>query len=358
MIKTEFEMKIEEILKKWDYNGSVCITKENEVVFEGAFGMADMENKIPNTRDTIFSIASVTKQFTAVCIMMLFEEGKLNINDTLEKYIPEYAYAEKITLRQMLNMSSGIPDMINEVIEENMNQEEKTTELSERDFMVYKTQECSKPFTLSEVLKLVNNRPLNFTPGSKLSYSNTNYAFLGAIVERVSKIPLSDFMMEHIFSVLEMMNTYGRPEKATSIGYGRYQDGIVQFGYVRDLSGDGCVVSTAKDLSIWLNAVLEKKLLKESSWEQCLTPVVNTESSFPNNYGFGWLKNGEWYQHAGEDMGYITHVFMSLECKITVSMIKNLSSPFIQDANPWCPEYEIMDCVVNHYISNNKIRIK
>ena len=348
MDKTEFETKMKETLKKWDYNGSVCITMENEVIYEGSFGMADMENKIPNTNDTIFSIASVTKQFTAVCIMMLFEEGKINIDDTLDKYIPEYVYAEKVTLRQMLNMSSGIPDMINEVIEEKMNEEETTTELSECDFLVYRVQECSRPFTLSEVLNMVNCRSLNFVPGTKLSYSNTNYAFLGAIVERISKLPLSVFMMKRIFVPLKMKNTYGRPEKATSIGYGRYLDKLVRFGYVRDLSGDGCIVTSAKDLCVWLNAVLERKLLKMSSWEQCLTMVVNPDNNYPKNYGFGWDKDGEWYQHGGEDMGYVTSAFMSFERNVTVSMIKNVPSPIIVDANPCRPEYQIMDCVVEY----------
>jgi len=244
----------------------------------------------------------------------------------------------------MLNMMSGIPDMINEVILEEIEQDK--TERTQEEQLIFEYQTQSRCFSLGEVLELVNNRELNFEPGTLMNYSNTNYSFLGFIVERLAGQSLGTFMEERIFKPLHMNETIGNPSMATSIGYARLDDKIVRLGYGNDMSGDGCIVTTATDLSLWLNAVLTKNaILSKQSWEQILTMVPNPDkNNWLENYGFGWDKTGPWYQHSGGDMGYVTFVFMCFEKMITVAICQNLEALPLDDPAGRV-EFEMMQCI-------------
>lgn len=344
MDKNEFVSNIAEILRRWEFNGCVSICKDGTTLFEGANGWANYESQINHSLDSQFLIASVTKQFTAACIMMLVEEGKVHLEDKLAVYLPEYSYADKMTIRQMLNMMSGIPDMINDVIAEQLETDSSLDEMSDRERLVYEYNAVSRPFSLQEVLELVNDKELLFTPGDMIRYSNTNYAFLGYIVERVSGKTLNDYMAERIFEPLGMKHTCCKPEMATCPGYERTAD-IIYLGYGRDTSGDGCMVSTVQDLSIWLKSVLQKQLLSNNSWEQILTMVPNTDKNYwLENYGFGWDKTGVWYQHSGGDMGYISFVFLCFERGITVAICENMPSLPL-DEPVGRVEFAIMECI-------------
>ena len=276
--------------------------------------------------------------------MMLVEEGEIDLQHTLNDYLPEYTYASQITIRQMLNMMSGIPDMINEVIVEEIEQDK--TERTQEEQLIFEYQTQSRCFSLGEVLELVNNRELNFEPGTLMNYSNTNYSFLGFMVERLAGQSLGTFMEERIFKPLHMNETICNPSMATSIGYARMDDKFVRLGYGKDMSGDGCIVTTATDLSLWLNAVLTKNaILSKQSWEQILTMVPNPDkNNWLENYGFGWDKTGPWYQHNGGDMGYVTFVFMCIEKMITVAICQNLEA-FPLDDPAGRVEFEIMQCI-------------
>jgi len=344
MKTNDLSVKLNAIMQKWNFSGCISICKDNEVIYQGCHGYADYEAGKANDLETRFLIASVTKQFTAACIMMLVEEGKINLQHTLDDYLPEYTYASQITIRQMLNMMSGIPDMINEVIVEEI--ELDKTERTHEEQLIFEYQTQSRCFSLDEVLELVNNRELNFEPGTLMNYSNTNYSFLGFIVERLAGQSLGAFMEERIFKPLHMNETICNPSMATSIGYARLDDKIVRLGYGKDMSGDGCIVTTATDLSLWLNAVLTKNaILSKQSWEQILTLVPNPDkNNWLENYGFGWDKTGPWYQHNGGDMGYVTFVFMCIEKMITVAICQNLEALPLDDPAGRV-EFEIMQCI-------------
>lgn len=344
MKTNDLGVRLNAIMQKWNFNGCISICKDTKVVYQCSNGYADFEADKLNESDTSFLIASVTKQFTAVCVMMLAEEGKINLEHTLDYYLPEYTHSSKVTIRQMLNMMSGIPDMINEVIVEEIEQD--TTERTEEEQLVFEYQTQSRHFSLEEVLELVNGRRLNFEPGAAMSYSNTNYSFLGVVIERLTHQTLGAFMEERIFKPLHMNNTICNPSMATSTGYARLNDKIVHLGHGKDMSGDGCIVTTATDLSLWLNAVLtQNSILSTQSWNQILTMVPNPDkSNWLENYGFGWDKTGIWYQHNGGDMGYVTFVFMCIEKMITVAICQNLEALPLDDAAGRV-EFEIMQCV-------------
>lgn len=344
MRQKEFCNNLNEILYNREFNGCVSISKNGNVIYEGCNGWADYENRIEHSLESSFLIASVTKQFTAACIMMLVEEGKICLDDKLEKYIPEYTHSSRITIHQMLNMMSGIPDMINDVIAEQLEVDTKESGRSEKENIIYEYNMMSRPFTLDEVLELVNDKELMFEPGSRIRYSNTNYSFLGHIIEILSGQSLNDFMSSRIFIPLGMRNTCCRPENASCPGYIR-TDEVIYLGYSRDASGDGCIVSTVSDMNIWLNAVLRRSILSSSSWEQILTMVPNTDKSYwLENYGFGWDKTGIWYQHNGGDMGYITFVFLCYEREITVTICENMNTKPL-DEPVGRVEFAIMECI-------------
>lgn len=344
MNKKEFISNMKEILHRWEFNGCVSICKNGTAIFEEAVGWANYESKVNHSLQSRFLIASVTKQFTAMCVMKLVEEGKMCLEDKLKEYLPEYTHSDKMTIRQMLNMMSGIPDMINDVLAEQLEMDSAVKNMSEKEQIVYEYNAMSRPFTLKEVLELVNDKALDFVPGEMIRYSNTNYSFLGFIVERVSGMSLNDYMTEYIFKYLGMKNTYCKPEMATCPGYER-TDEVIYLGYGRDTSGDGCIVSTVQDLSLWLNAVLKKQLLSDNSWEKILTMVPNTDKTYwLENYGFGWDKTGVWYQHNGGDMGYIAFVFLCFERGITVAICENMPSlPLDEPAGR--VEFAIMECI-------------
>lgn len=211
MEKEIFSNSVDEILHRWEFNGCVCISKNGQIIYEGSNGWANYENKEPHTLDSKFLIASVTKQFTAACIMFLVEEGKIRLDDKLDIYVPEYTYSDRVTIRQMLNMMSGIPDMINGVIAEQLELEKGLSYRSEKENIIYEYNMMSRPFVLSEVLELVNDRELDFIPGTEIRYSNTNYSFLGFIIERISGMSLNDFMSSRIcveFAIMECIDKF------------------------------------------------------------------------------------------------------------------------------------------------------
>lgn len=344
MNKNEFISNMKEILQRWEFNGCVSICKDGTTIFEEAVGWANYESRVKHSLKSQFLIASVTKQFTAVCIMKLVEEGKICLEDKLKVYLPEYCHSDMMTIRQMLNMMSGIPDMINDVLAGQLEMDSASEHMSEKEKIVYEYNVLSRTFTLNEVLELVNDKDLQFVPGEMIRYSNTNYSFLGFIIERISGMTLNDYMTEYIFKPLGMRNTYCNPKMATCPGYERTNE-VIYLGYGRDISGDGCIVSTVQDMSLWLNAVLKKQLLLHSSWEQILTMVPNTDKTYwLENYGFGWDKAGVWYQHSGGDMGYITFVFLCFERGITVAICENMPSlPLNEPAGR--VEFAIMECI-------------
>lgn len=309
--------KLDDTLKKWDYNGTVYVTHNGIKLFEGAYGMADFEENIANEMDSTFSIASITKQFTAACIMLLYEKNMLDIEDTLDKFLPEYSHAKKITIRQLMNMASGIPDYVNDVIEERMHEEKKTTTLSPRDFYIYSEQSSAEYFTTMSVLSLVNELPLQFTPGEKMQYSNTNYFFLDRVIKRISGISTGEFMKEYIFKPLGMTHTCVGSQHSTAVSYDYFEGERVWLGRGKLSAGDGSIVTTAEDLSLWLNAVLDGRILKESSWQLVF-------EMFNHSYGFGWQMDGIWYHHDGGNLGYQSYVYISFEKKLAIAMTANI----------------------------------
>ena len=268
------------------------VFKDGKVVKSGAYGSSDLERGVKATTANVFEIGSVSKQFTATVILMLFEEGKLSLDDHIDKYVaglpPEWS---PVTLRNLLNHTSGIPD-----IEE-----------------IFGYDSYRNIYTKDEIVKVANSRPVEFPPGSKWHYSNTGYYLLGLVVEKVTGKPYIEAMTERVFKPLGMTHTRESDPWAVipnrAVGY-QLLNGVIQN---RDAmqptacKGAGTLVSTIEDMAKWDAAVTQNRLVKPESQQLMWTPSKLTTGNIVN-YGFGWFmsdwRGNESVEHSGGTAGY------------------------------------------------------
>ena len=245
------------------FSGAVLVAKDGKILLCKAYGMANLEHDIPNKIDTKFKIASMTKSFTAMAIMQLQEMGKLAVQDSLAKYIPDYPRGKEITIHQLLTHTSGVPH---------------------HAAGQYDKQEKIQQYTLETRIALFKNKPLDFNPGEKFGYSDYGYILLTYIIEKASGETYEQFLKEYIFDPLSMQNTgyddYKRIIKNRASGY-------TLFGTNADyidmsfLSGAGALYSTVQDLYRWDQALYTDKLISKKSLDTMFTP-------FKDNTGYGW----------------------------------------------------------------------
>ncbi|CAM4459684.1 serine hydrolase [Corallococcus exiguus] len=250
------------------FNGVALVANEKGVVLKKAYGQANFEWNVPNTPDTKFRIASVTKQFTAMVILQLVSEGKLKLDDTLVSALPDYRKdtGSRITLTHLLNHTSGIPNYTNAA-----------------DFF---SKVSRNPYAVADFVKQFASGDLEFEPGSRFAYSNSGYFLLGAIIERVTGKTYAQAVQERIFTPLGMKDSgydvYATVLPKRASGHELTPDGYVHAGYL-DMSlpyAAGSLYSTVEDLYRWDRALYENKLLPEALKQKMFTPGLE-------NYGFG-----------------------------------------------------------------------
>ncbi len=273
-IETKVDEYINAQLKLGAFSGSVLIAQGGKVLLSKGYGMANLELGVPNTPQTKFRLGSVTKQFTAMAIMQLQEKGLLNVNDPIIKYIPDYPNGEKITIHHLLTHTSGIPNL---------------TDFP--DFL----ETMMIPSPVEKTIERFKNKPLEFEPGEKFSYSNSGYVLLGYLIEKISGKSYEDFLNENIFQKLKMFNS-GYDHTNTILqnrasGYTLGTDGLVNAAYI-DMSlplGGGCLYSTVEDMYLWDRALYTEKLVSKTTMEKIFTP-------FKEEYAYGWNVS-ELYKH-------------------------------------------------------------
>lgn len=291
----------------------VAVVKDGKLVLAKGYGLADVETGAPAIGTTAFQIASVTKQFTAAGILLLVEDGKLKLDDALGKYLPEVpAKWSGITVRQLLNQVSGIP---------NYTAQGKLVN--------------DKVYTHAEILDLVRDVPVDFEPGTKWAYSNTNYFLLGMVIEKVSGKSYPEYMSARIFKPLGMdstvINTSGLKIKNIATGH-EAATGKWQKSKVDDPSqpfAAGAIVSTPEDMAKWAAAVNDGKLLKKASWDEAFASGKLPDGK-PTNYGFGWqiAKAGDstFFAHSGGIAGFNSyHVRFPVENVSVVVLVNGMS---------------------------------
>lgn len=314
------------------FNGSVLVAEQGKPIYEKAFGYANFETKQPLTPETMFELASVSKQFTAMAIMQLHQRGKLHYDDPVRKFLTQLPY-KHVTISHLLHHTSGIPEFI------------------------------AWTDTLVDVNKINYNRdildvlatsklPLIFNPGDHFSYSNTNYVLLALIVEKISGISFSDYLDKNIFSPLDMAHTSVYHQRAAQKKISNYAYGYLfnpakngfdlndhmaacRYEYYFDgVAGPYGISSTIEDMLKWDQALYTNKLVSRSVQEEAYeTAKLNngkdaTLRGIP--YGFGWLilpalpDEGRRFMHTGGYPGYMTIITRFPDKNKTIIMLTNI----------------------------------
>lgn len=268
------------------------IAKNGHVIYKKAFGLANLELNVPMKPDNVFEIGSMTKQFTAISILMLMENGKLDLDDPITKFIPDYpTNGNKITIHHLLTHTSGI---------KNFTSMRELNTISKNDL------------TPSELIDFFKNQPMDFSPGEKFKYNNSGYAILGYIIETISGQSYADFVVENIFKKLEMKTSqYASHSEVIQNRASGYQN---KDGYInsREISftlpyASGSLMSTVDDMFKWQEAIKNNSLISKETAEKAFTNYILNNGE-PINYGYGWhiktIAGIPDREHGGEIFGF------------------------------------------------------
>ncbi|MFA6469713.1 MAG: serine hydrolase [Bacteroidota bacterium] len=312
------------------FNGTALIAKEGKVLLKKGYGFANFELGSPTEVDTKYRLASVTKQFTAMRIMQLVEEGKLNLAGTISDYLPDYprSTGSRITIHHLLTHTSGIP--------------------SYTDFPGFMQRNARNPVRPQEFIKFFADSALQFEPGTKFHYNNSAYFLLGVLIEKVTGMSYAENINEHIFKPLGMKNSgYDRnaqllPKRAA--GYQQNGSQLMNAQYI-DMTipySAGSLYSTVEDLYVWDQALYTHTLLPSDAAQKLFSKYVWTDEGAQSRYyGYGWFMNTvqignstdsvESVEHGGGIFGFNTLMFRVPKEKITIILLSNLSGVRLRD---------------------------
>lgn len=289
---------------------AIGVVQDGVLVRAQGYGYANLEHRVPVHPDTVFQSGSIGKMFTAAAIMLMVEDGKLRLDESIRTYLPDAPKTwAKIKVRHLLTHTSGLPHGA--------------------------SFDLRKDFSDTELLKICYGTKFQFAPGDRMSYSNTGYIVLGLLVKKVGGVSYSDVLKQRVFAPLGM-HTAGLIDDAGIVpnraaGYETDKNGrILNQEWVAptgNSTGDGALYLTVLDYAKWEGAVRARKVLKPESWAEILKPVVlNDGKTYP--YGFGWFLDrfaGHPAQHhSGSWQGFVTEYVRYLETDTAVVVLTNL----------------------------------
>lgn len=310
------------------FNGNVLIAEKGKIIYQESFGLADEKSKRRIDHDTAFELASVSKQFTAMAIIVLQKQGKLSYSDEVSKYVPELAAYKGITLHHLLVHTSGLPDYM---------------------ALAVKYWNKNDIATNATILKLFEQiKPeKEFQPNEKWDYSDTGYLVLATVIERVSKSSFNDFLKENIFVPLGMNRTFIYQRRYEPMQIDNYAEGYIysdslkrrilpdELGnenyevFLDGVVGDGMVNSTIEDLLKWDRALYTDQLIDDND-KKLVFSSHDTSTGQATAYGYGWfIENSEKYgkvvSHSGDWAGYITYIERHIDRDKTIIILQNNS---------------------------------
>jgi CubicO group peptidase (beta-lactamase class C family) len=289
---------------------AIAVIKNGRIVKAEGYGLASVEFNVPVTKETVFEIGSVSKQITAAAVMLLVEEGKINLDEKISKYLPNTPDAWKnVSVRNLLTHTSGI-----------------------KSYTGLSGFELTKRLRRDEFIRALAAQPLEFETGARYQYSNSGYNLLGFIIEAVSGKSYWDFTRERIFRPLGMNKTADRdpkyiiPNRAT--GYEWENNQLVGRDYdLTDVFSAGAIVSTVEDLAKWDAALRSDALLKKETKAQMWTPVLLNDGK-PYPYGFGFrlseIRGHKVVGHSGQTAGFGANISRYVDDDLTVIALTNL----------------------------------
>ena len=305
-----------EIIPTNSPGAAVLVSRNGKILFQRGYGEADREKHLPITPDTQFRIGSITKQFTATCILQLQEQGKLSVNDSLAKFFPDFPRGEEVKLHHLLTHTSGIRSY------------------TDKPGFLESAPKFIKP---EDLINSFKNDPYDFSPGKGWHYDNSGYFLLGEIVAKVSGEPFADYLRKHIFEPLGMKHTgihfRGIKLEHEAIGYS-YANGENPKALDWDMSragGAGALYSTVGDLFLWNEAVFNGKILQPASRLAAFTPVKLPPDVQGMDYGFGWITSANRglrvIGHSGGLNGFSSDLARFTNHNLTVVVLANALPP-------------------------------
>ncbi len=317
------EPKVDQLFSEWDKPDSpgcaLAIIKDGKIIYKKGYGIADLEHDIPITPETVFYIGSTSKQFVAMCLLLLEEQGKLSLDDDIRKYLPEFPeYDKPITIRQLIHHTSGIRDYLS------------LWNLSGKSYLDHMPEDG--------VYEMIcRQKELNFSPGERHLYSNSCYFLLALIVKKVSGQSLKEFAQKNIFKVLGMKNSHFHDDnthiiKNRAFSYnlnekGEFANLIMRFALV----GSGGLYTTVEDLFLWNQNFYHNKLGQSG---QKLIEKMHENGKLNNgqeiDYAFalvnGIYKGLKMVQHGGALAGYRAQLIRFPEQKFSIVLLSNLET--------------------------------
>jgi len=315
--------EVDKLLKLYQeygkFNGSALIAEQGKVVYKSGIGMANMEWDIENMTDTKHRLGSITKQFTAMLVLQLAAEGKLDLHASISEYLPDYpnGHDPQITTHHLLTHTSGIPNYTS--------------------FPGFFNDQSRDPYTPDEFIKKFEDKKLDFTPGEKFKYSNSGYFLLGVIIEKVSGNTYEAMLQEKIFTPLNMNDSgydhHGAILKNRATGYEKRGQEYVNSSYL-DMSipyAAGSLYSSVEDLYLWDQALYTNQLLSKEYMELYFKPYIPAfgSSSYAYGWGVGYSKIGNTtdsiytISHGGGINGFNTNISRSPSDKSLIVLLNN-----------------------------------
>jgi D-alanyl-D-alanine carboxypeptidase len=293
-------------------SASIAIVKDGQIVYTKAYGDARLDPKTPATPQMRYSIGSISKQFTAFAILLLQEQGKLSLDDKVAKFIPDLTRANEVTIRQLLSHTSGYQDYW------------------PQDYVM---PGMMQPTTAQRILDMWARKPLDFDPGTKWQYSNTNYVIAGVIIEKVAHMPLLRFLQEKVFTPLGMTSVSDTDQAKLGdtdpAGYLRYALGPLRPAPKEGkgwMFAAGELAMPAADLAKWDISIMDQKLLKPSSYREFGTDVL-LKNGLSTHYGLGVDVNTQAghraLSHGGEVSGFTAQNIVFPDDRAAVVVLTN-----------------------------------
>jgi CubicO group peptidase (beta-lactamase class C family) len=312
MMTLEFDKLLSAQFKPGETGCASLVAIKGQIVYKKAFGMANLELNVPMKPDMVFRVGSITKQFTAIALLQLMEQGKLSLQDEITKFIPDYpTQAYKITIEHLLTHTAGT-----------------TSYTNVPEFQSY-VKEDLKP---AEVIDKFKNLPMVFAPGTKWNYNNSGFFLLGYIIEKASGKTYQEYIEENLFNPAGMTNSlYGSNKKIVknrAYGYQPDDDKTVNADYLSMLLpySAGSIMSTVEDLYKWNRALLADKLVKKETLEKAWTEYKLSDGK-GTHYGYGWflrqLQGSPTIEHGGAINGYLCNSLYLPKEDVFVAVFSN-----------------------------------
>jgi len=319
------EVKKIEIIDNWftslqeqyKFNGAVLFAKDGKALLAKGYGVTNHKRDIKLTENSSLRLGSVSKQFTAAGIMLLKEKGEINYDDLVSKYISDFPY-KAVTIRNLLNHVSGVPDIYIELAESN------------KENIPILTNQIAVDLLIDE------KRETDTKPNKKFQYSNTNYIILSRLIEVITELSFEEYLKTELFDPLGMKNTRVWNLKSEEKTFENKADDFsniegypsaVEPTFLDGVAGDGAVFSSANDMLIWNDFWYQNPLIKQTNLKEAFKkPILNNGDT--SNYGFGWIITENGMRHNGRWLGAKTIIIRNTEKKTCIVILDNSSNVF------------------------------